>query len=125
MNQEQTFGAKCQDFWNKHHKKILIIGGGAIALFGAIGGIKMWASQEPRPYSNKWIESLSNKEWETEREVVRQAYASSGNDICVANILDKILYRFDAIKRARDWAGCTDYKPPNFPEHGSNLYIKD
>lgn len=125
MDQKQTAKTKCKLFWDKNKKRILIIGGVTIVIIGAIGGIKVITSRKAKPYSGEWLESLTDEEWANEREKVRQAFVASGDDFHTACWLENLLARFDAVKRARDWADVTDYEYPKYSSNGPYLLSDD
>ena len=52
-------------------------------------------------YSSKWFEKATEAELDLEREKVRLAYCSSGNDFDAACRLEKLLWRFDKEIRKR------------------------
>ena len=66
--------------------------------------------------------SLSGKEWEKEREIVRKQTDNLNGYWSLADRLEKILYKFDRIMSARKW----DNEPEGFPKgtkHG--WYLAD
>ena len=71
-------------------------------------------------YSDDWIRKLTPSDCEKERELLRVRYCSAGNTD-EGYKLEKLLWRFDAIKRESD----PPYNGPIYPharEHGWNLY---
>lgn len=77
---------------------------------------------QPKKYSTIWIMSLSDKEWEKEREIVRKQTDNLNGDWSLADKLEKTLYKFDRIMSARKW----DNEPEGFPNstrHG--WYLSD
>lgn len=71
-------------------------------------------------YSDDWIRKLTPSDWEKERELLRVRYCSSKNQ-AEGYELEKLLGRFDAIKRE----SVPPYNGPIYPharEHGWNLY---
>lgn len=124
--------------WIKAHKTELIIVGISIpTIIAVILGIKnkdaikaLWDSlktavEERNMYSPKWFKSTSDSVLHTERERVRLAYCSSGNDMSLATQLENLLSRFDKELSDRAWAGQTPRGPSYHREHGFNLYKPD
>lgn len=80
--------------------------------------------KEPDEYSSKWFDSLSDEELDKEREKVRLEYCSSGDDFDRASSLQRLLWHFDDIIRARH----DDGSEPGYPvhrEHGWHLLEDD
>ena len=124
--------------WIKAHKPELIIVGISIPTIIAVAlGIKnkdaieaLWNSlktaiEERNMYSPKWFKSASDSVLHSERERVRLAYCSSGNDMSLATQLENLLSRFDKELSNRAWAGQTPSGPSYHREHGFNLYKPD
>ena len=124
--------------WIKAHKTELIIVGISIpTIIAVILGIKnkdaikaLWDSlktavEERNMYSPKWFKSTSDSVLHTERERVRLAYCSSGNDMSLVTQLENLLSRFDKELSDRAWAGQTPRGPSYHREHGFNLYKPD
>ena len=102
-------------FVKKHKKSIsFTFGTIGIALIGA--GISKFIGVEPQKYSTKWFENASDELLDTEREIVRKQYCSSGDDFALAVQLENLLRCFDVIMGKRAWDG----KEPGFPVHGEN-----
>lgn len=124
--------------WIKAHKTELIIVGVSIpTIIAVVLGIKnkdaikaLWDSlkaaiEEQNMYSPKWFKSASDSVLHTERERVRLAYCSSGNDMSLATQFENLLSRFDKELSNRAWAGQTPRGPSYHREHGFNLYKPD
>lgn len=124
--------------WIKAHKTELIIVGVSIpTIIAVILGIKnkdaikaLWDSlkaaiEERNMYSPKWFKSASDNVLHTERERVRLAYCSSGNDMSLATHFENLLSRFDKELSNRAWAEQTPRGPSYHREHGFNLYKPD
>ena len=74
--------------------------------------------REPEEYSNKWIQGLTDDEWEEEREKVRLRHCSGDEKA------QGILYRFDDEWCRRKDDG-TPWTPPAHREHGWYLSNDD
>lgn len=72
----------------------------------------------PEAYSEKWFDSLSDEKLKTQREKVRQAWCSAGDDFAEGVRLQKLLRRFDDIMRKREKSGGAEYVWPKHGEHG-------
>lgn len=104
-------------------KKVVVFGIGIIAT--GIGIAKITAGKEPAKFSAKWFESLSDADLNTEREIIRKAFGSSGDDFNMATRLQNLLGLFDKELSKRAWGGRTDYGFPVHREHGWHLPSKD
>ena len=102
----------------------IILGLGGLVLTGLAIIIKT-ANKEPQKYSGDWIKNLTDTEWETEREIVRQQYCNPEYDISYRENLHQILWLFDKIKSDKEWAKKTPHGPSYHREHGYNLYKPD
>lgn len=71
---------------------------------------------EPEKYSPDWLKSLSDTQWEDEREKVRQRHCRGEEGA------QEILYRFDDEYRRRNDDG-KPWTPPAHSEHG--LYLSE
>ncbi len=90
---------------------------GSAALVG--GGILMAVINRGNPkYGVKWIQSLTDAQWEKEREIVRQKFCSPEYDFDSKARFQKILDLFDSVKSKRDWAGKQPQGPAFKREHG-------
>lgn len=125
--------AEKQNFvnWVKKNKKSLIIAGISIsALILLILGIKnkdaflkLWKELQEKVktanmYSAKWFESVSDTELEVEREKVRLAYCSSGENFSESCALERLLNRFDREMSKRAWGDEIPHAPSIHREHG-------
>lgn len=97
--------------------KKLLIGLGGLAACG-IGLCTFLAKKEPTKYSLEWIKKLTDSQWETERELVRQKFCSPEYDTDLRVRFKTILDLFDKVKSDRDWAGKTPTGPTFHREHG-------
>lgn len=117
--------------WVKEHKQQFItIGISVPALILLILGLKnkdalieAWNHfkdelKKANLYSSKWFESLLDAELELEREKVRLAYCSSGDDFSAASVLQNLLWRFDKEMSKRAWGNETPHAPSIHREHG-------
>lgn len=69
-------------------------------------------------FGKKWFSSASDDQLETEREKVRQAYCSSGDDFDKACKLQETLDQFDQEMSKRAWGGQKPSGPKVRREHG-------
>lgn len=94
-------------------KVVLSLGvvAGGYGLFKLIG-------KEPSKYSLDWIKSLSDTQWESEREKVCQIVCSPKYSDALRESFRKILNLFDKVKSDRDWAGQKPQGPAFHREHG-------
>lgn len=100
-------------------KKVIEIGTG-LAVTG-FGVYMLLSGNEPKKYSNKWFETVSDEVLNTEREVVRKQFCSAGDDFSLAVRLQNLLYKFDSVLSKRAW-GNEIPQGPSYPrEHGYNL----
>ena len=85
----------------KISKYIFGIGGLAVAGLGLYAGL---SNKEPAKYSLEWIKKLTDKDWEIEREVVRQKFCNPKYDESTRIGFQNLLSLFDKVKSDRDWA---------------------
>lgn len=124
--------------WIKAHEKQLIFIGISIAtLITFIVGIKnkdalqaLWQNlkEEVRKanlYSSKWFENATDTELNLEREKVRLAYRSSGDDFSEACYFENLLRRFDNELSKRAWGDEIPHAPRISREHGWYLLNDD
>lgn len=104
-------------------KKVVVIGLGIIGT--GLGIAKIVSGKAPAKFSAKWFETLSDADLNVEREIVRKAYCSSGDDFNLAVRLQNLLGLFDKELSKRAWGGRTDYGFPVHREHGWHLPSKD
>lgn len=117
--------------WGKEHRQQLVTIGISIpTLILLILGLKnkdalieVWSHiqdelKKANLYSSKWFESVSDAELEVEREKVRLAYCSPGDDFTVASTLQNLLWRFDKEMSKRAWGDETPHAPSIHREHG-------
>ena len=82
-------------------KKVVVIG---LGIIGAGFGIaKIVSGKAPAKFSAKWFETLSDADLNIEREIVRKAYCSSGDDFNLAVRLQNLLGLFDNELSKRAW----------------------
>ena len=96
--------------------------GGLLATAG-IGAVL--AHKEPAKYSMEWIRKLSDADWETEREIIRQKFCNPKYSDTARIGFEKLLNLFDKVKSDRDWAGKIPKGPSYHREHGFNLFKPD
>lgn len=94
---------------------------GGITLL-VIGACKVLSGVKPAKYSIEWIQNLTEQEWSTEREIVRQKFCDPMYDIDTRSNFERILFLFDKVKGDRAWAGKIPQGPAYHREHGYNLY---
>jgi len=104
---------------DKMGKFMLGLSGLAIVGMGAYKGL---VNKEPSKYSLEWIKKLTNKEWGTEREIIRQKFCNSKYDYSARIGFRNLLRLFDKVKSDKDWAGKKPQGPAYHREHGFNLY---
>ena len=117
--------------WIKMHKAQLILAGISIpAIIALVLGlknkdaiIKLWGNlqeeiKKANRYSSKWFETASDAELKLEREKVRLAYCSSGDDFSAASALQNLLWRFDKEMSKRAWGDKIPCPPSIHREHG-------
>lgn len=71
------------------------------------------------------LEMIFYADLNAEREIVRKAYCSSGDDFNLAVRLQNLLRMFDKEISKRVWGGRTDYGFPVHREHEWHLLSKD
>lgn len=76
-------------------------------------------------YSSKWFETVTDETLNTEREKVRLAYCSSGNNFSEASRLQNLLWRFDKEMNKRAWGDEIPHAPSFHREHGWYLSNDD
>lgn len=124
--------------WIKAHKKQLIFVGVSIpVLIGIVLGLenkesltKLWNElkeeiKKADIYSPNWFANATKAELDLEREKVRLAYCSSGDDFKKACDLQNLLFRFDKELSKRAWGGEIPHPPSIHREHGTNLWKPD
>lgn len=103
----------------KMHKLIFGLGSLAVVVYGTY---KCLSNKESSKYSLEWIKRLKDKEWETEREIIRQKFCNPKYDDDTRIAFQNLLCLFDKVKSDRDWAGLKPQGPAYHREHGYNLY---
>lgn len=103
----------------KISKYILGIGGLAVTGLGVYIGL---SNKEPSKYSPEWINKLTDKDWEIEREIIRQKFCNPKYDESTRIGFWNLLGLFDKVKSDRNWAGIKPQGPAYHREHGFNLY---
>ena len=117
--------------WVKAHKTQLILVGISIPTIIAVvlgrknkDAIKaLWDQlneeiKKANMYSSKWFESVADETLSTEREKVRLAYCSSGDNYSEASRLQNLLRRFDKEMSKRTWGDETPHASGIHREHG-------
>lgn len=100
----------------KVKKKLMFCLSGLVV--GGYGMYKGFINKEPLKYSLAWIKDLTDSEWDTEREIVRQMFCSPKYDDSLSIKFQNILYLFDKVKNERDWEGKKPQGPAFHREHG-------
>lgn len=117
--------------WIKTHKRQLILIGISIpTIIAVVLGLKnkdaikaLWDSlneeiKKADMYSSKWFETVTDEALNTEREKVRLAYCSSGDNFSEASRLQNLLWRFDKEMSKRAWGNEIPHAPSIHREHG-------
>ena len=99
---------------NKALKKVLAV---AVLLLGE-EVIRRGINSPPKKYSLEWIQGLTDREWEKEREIVRQNSCNSNLPFSEIVRWEKLRDLFDKVKSDRDWAGKTPQGSAVHREHG-------
>ena len=123
--------------WVKAHKTQLILVEISIpAIVAVVLGIKnkdaiknLWNQlneeiKKANVYSSKWFKTVPDEILSTEREKVRLAYCSSGDNFSEAGRLQNLLWRFDKEMSKRAWGDEIPHAPSIHREHGWYL-LKD
>jgi hypothetical protein len=100
-------------FMDKVRRVICVLGSLAVVSFGIYKGL---ANKEHPKYSLKWITKLTDREWEAEREIIRQKFCNPKYDDSTRIGFQNLLRLFDKVKSNRDWAGI---KPQGAAYHES------
>lgn len=103
----------------KMSKYLFGIGSLVVAGLGIYVGL---SNKEPVKYSFEWIKNLTDKEWEIEREIIRQKFCNPKYDDSTRIGFQNLLNLFDKVKSEKDWAGKKPQGPAYRREHGLNLY---
>lgn len=124
--------------WVTAHKTQLILVGISIPTMIAVTlGVKnkdtikiLWKQlneeiKKANMYSSKWFETVTDETLNTEREKVRLAYCSSGNNFSEASRLQNLLWRFDKEMNKRAWGDEIPHAPSIHREHGWYLSNDD
>ena len=124
--------------WVTAHKTQLILVGISIPTMIAVTlGVKnkdtikiLWKQlneeiKKANMYSSKWFETATDETLNTEREKVRLAYCSSGNNFSEASRLQNLLWRFDKEMNKRAWGDEIPHAPSIHREHGWYLSNDD
>ena len=117
--------------WVKIHKTQLILVGVSIpTIIAVVLGLKnkdaieaLWNQlnekiKKANMYSSKWFETVTDEALSTEREKVRLAYCSSGENCSEASRLQNLLWRFDKEMSRRAWGDEIPHAPSIHREHG-------
>ena len=117
--------------WVKAHKTQLILVGISIpTIIAVVLGLKnkdaikaLWDQlneeiKKANMYTSKWFESVTDETLSTEREKVRLAYCSSGDNFSEASRLQNLLWRFDKEMSKRAWGDEIPHAPSIYREHG-------
>lgn len=126
--------------WIKAHKKQLMFAGLSITtLIAIVLGLKnkeaikkLWDSLKDeiekastKLYSGKWFENATDAELSAEREKIRLAYCSSGDNFDAACRLQNLLGIFDKEMSKRAWGDEIPHAPSFHREHGWYLSNED
>lgn len=69
-------------------------------------------------YSSKWFETVTDDTLSSEREKVRLAYCSSGDNFSETSNFQNLLWRFDKEMSKRAWGDEIPHAPDIHREHG-------
>ena len=117
--------------WVKSHKTELILAGVSISVvIATILSVKnkdtlkkLWDQLKKEitkvdMYSSKWFETVTDETLNMEREKVRIAYCSSGDNFSEADRLEKLLNMFNKEISKRAWGDEIPHAPNINREHG-------
>lgn len=65
---------------------------------------------------------LTDKEWEMEREIIRQKLCNTKYDNSTRSGFQNLLRLFDKVRSEKDWVGLNPQELAYQREHGYNLY---
>ncbi len=99
------------------------IGVGLVTM--GLGVYKLLSGKEPRKYSDRWFETVTDDVLNVEQEIVRKQYCSAGDDFSLAVSLEGLLRRFDSTLSKRAWGDKIPHGPNYCREHGYNLFKGD
>ena len=103
--------------------KKIVLGLGGIAL--TVVGLSVLSNGEPVKYSPAWIEGLTDAEWASEREVLRQQYTNPKYDDATRNEARRLMDMFDRVLSNKRNSVTENCWPGYHREHGYNLYKPD
>lgn len=122
---DSTLCADCKQVRKQKAKDRFIAVGKFVGAAAAVLGVAYLASQATGDddegelnYSGRWMRSATDYELDTEREKVKMAYCSAGDDFDSACRLQNLLWRFDEEMSKRAWAGEEPRGPGFHREHG-------
>lgn len=141
LDPDATLCTDCKQIRKQKAKECLITAGKVVGIAAAVVGTVYLAAQTTEDdgstdythlpdgddeggstmnysYSNSWFKSASDSDLDTEREKVRVAYCSAGDDFDLACELQELLWKFDAEMSKRAWAGEEPRGPAFHREHG-------
>jgi hypothetical protein len=104
---------------DKVRRVICGLGSLAVVSFVIYKGL---ANKEYPKHSLEWITKLTDREWETEREIIRQKFCNPKYDDSTRIGFQNLLRLFDKVKSNGDWAGIKPQGVAYHREHGYNLY---
>lgn len=117
--------------WVKAHiSQLILIGISIPTIIAVVLGLKnkdavkaLWNQlieeiKNANMYTSKWFESATDEVLSTEREKVRLAYCSSGDNLSEAGRLQNLLWRFDKEMSKRAWSDEIPHAPSIHREHG-------
>lgn len=124
--------------WIKAHKsQFILIGISIPTIIAIVFGLKnkdaikvLWEKlneeiKKANLYSSKWFETVTDEVLSIEREKVRLAYCSSGDNFSEASRLQKLLWKFDKEMSKRAWGDEIPHVPSIHREHGRYLLNDD
>lgn len=103
--------------------KKIVLGLGGIAL--TVVGLSVLSNGGPVKYSPAWVEGLTDAEWASEREVLRQQYTNPKYDDATRNEARRLMDMFDRVLSSKRNSVTGNCGPGYHREHGYNLYKPD
>lgn len=103
--------------------KKIVLGLGGIAL--TVVGLSVLSNGGPVKFSPAWIEGLTDAEWASEREVLRQQYTNPKYDDATRNEARRLMDMFDRVLSSKRNSVTGNCGPGYHREHGYNLYKPD
>ena len=103
--------------------KKIVLGLGGVAL--TVVGLSVLSNGGPVKYSPAWIKRLTDAEWASEREILRQQYTNPKYDDATRNEARRLMDMFDRVISKKINSVTENCGPGYHREHGYNLYKPD